>query len=160
MWLSGLTCTDQNFVQKSGMQRYAAEYGLAVLAPDTSPRGEEVPDDPEGAWDFGLGAGFYVPAQKEPWAQHYQMYSYIVDELPQLVFDYYPIRSSQVAISGHSMGGHGALMIALKNPDRFSSASAFAPIASPINCPWGKKLLQIIWEKIGSFGKNLIFVSL
>ena len=156
MWLSGLTCTDQNFVQKSGMQRYAAEYGLAVLAPDTSPRGEEVPDDPKGAWDFGLGAGFNVPAQKEPWAQHYQMYSYIVDELPQLVFDYYLSEALVLLYLVGSMGGHGALMIALKTLIGSAQLLLLHPLLLRSIVPGGKKLLQIIWEKIGSFGKNLI----
>ena len=140
-WLSGLTCTDENFVTKAGAQRYASEYGIAVVAPDTSPRGEGVPDDPDGAWDFGLGAGFYVNATEEPWAANYQMYDYIVDELPNLVAADFPVDHDRVAISGHSMGGHGALTIALKNPQRFKSASAFAPICSPLNCPWGEKAL-------------------
>ena len=140
-WLSGLTCTDENFVTKAGAQRYASEYGIAVVAPDTSPRGEGVPDDPDGAWDFGLGAGFYVNATEEPWAANYQMYDYIVDELPNLVAADFPVDHDRVAISGHSMGGHGALTIALKNPQRFQSASAFAPICSPLNCPWGEKAL-------------------
>ncbi len=118
-WLSGLTCTDENFVTKAGAQRYAAQLGLAIVAPDTSPRGEGVPDDPEGAWDFGLGAGFYVNATQEPWRRHYRMYDYIVDELPALVSAGFPVDSSRTGISGHSMGGHGALTIALKNPGRF-----------------------------------------
>ena len=140
-WLSGLTCTDENFVTKAGAQRYAAELGLAIVAPDTSPRGEGVPDDPDGAWDFGLGAGFYVNATREPWSRHYRMYDYIVDELPALVNAQFPVDSSRVGISGHSMGGHGALTIALKNPGRFRSVTAFAPICSPLNCPWGEKAL-------------------
>jgi S-formylglutathione hydrolase len=140
-WLSGLTCTDENFVAKAGAQRYAAELGLAIVAPDTSPRGEGVPDDPEGAWDFGLGAGFYVNATQEPWRRHYRMYDYIVDELPALINAGFPVDGSRAGISGHSMGGHGALIIALKNPGRFRSATAFAPICSPLNCPWGEKAL-------------------
>jgi len=140
-WLSGLTCTDENFVTKAGAQRYAAQLGLAIVAPDTSPRGEGVPDDPEGAWDFGLGAGFYVNATQEPWRQHYRMYDYIVDELPALVSAGFPVDSSRTGISGHSMGGHGALTIALKNPGRFRSVTAFAPICSPLRCPWGEKAL-------------------
>ncbi len=140
-WLSGLTCTDENFVSKAGAQRYAAEHGIAVVALDTSPRGEGVPDDPDGAWDFGLGAGFYVNATQDPWAANYRMYDYAVSELPALIETHFPVDPSRVAISGHSMGGHGALTIALRNPGRFRSVSAFAPICSPLNCPWGEKAL-------------------
>ncbi len=139
-WLSGLTCTDENFMQKAGAHRIAAELGVAIVAPDTSPRGEGVPDDPEGAWDFGLGAGFYVNATQEPWRKHYQMYDYIVEELPALVESVFPV-SQQRAITGHSMGGHGALTIAMKNPERYVAMSAFSPISNPINCPWGQKAL-------------------
>jgi S-formylglutathione hydrolase len=141
-WLSGLTCTDENFVTKAGAQQYAAEYGVAIVCPDTSPRGEGVPDDEEGSYDFGLGAGFYVNATEEPWATHYQMYDYVVEELPALINAEFPVDGSKVAISGHSMGGHGALTIALKNPERYCSVSAFSPICSPINCPWGQKALS------------------
>jgi S-formylglutathione hydrolase len=140
-WLSGLTCTDENFVNKAGAQQYAAQQGVAIVAPDTSPRGEGVPDDPEGAYDFGLGAGFYVNATQEPWSGHYQMYDYIVDELPALLAANLPIDSNRSGIFGHSMGGHGALTIALKNPDRYRSVSAFSPICSPLECPWGHKAL-------------------
>lgn len=140
-WLSGLTCTDENFVTKAGAQRYAAELGIAIVTPDTSPRGEGVPDDPEGAYDFGLGAGFYVNATQAPWSDHYHMYDYISCELPALVAAQFPVDDSRVGISGHSMGGHGALTIALKNPGRFKSVSAFAPICSPLHCPWGEKAL-------------------
>ncbi|MBT5388899.1 MAG: S-formylglutathione hydrolase [Porticoccaceae bacterium] len=140
-WLSGLTCTDENFVQKAGSQQYAAEHGIAILCPDTSPRGEGVADDPDAAYDMGLGAGFYVDATQQPWASHYQMYSYIVDELPALINAQFPVDANRVSISGHSMGGHGALSIALKNPGRFKSVSAFSPICSPLNCPWGDKTL-------------------
>ncbi|MEH6588071.1 MAG: S-formylglutathione hydrolase [Halioglobus sp.] len=140
-WLSGLTCSDENFVTKAGAQRYAAEYGIAIVTPDTSPRGEGVPDDPEGAWDFGLGAGFYVNATQAPWSQHYRMYDYVVTELPAMVAQHFPVDDTRTAISGHSMGGHGALTIALKNPGRFKSVSAFSPICSPLNCPWGEKAL-------------------
>ncbi|MDM3871873.1 S-formylglutathione hydrolase [Porticoccus sp. W117] len=140
-WLSGLTCNDENFVTKAGAQRYAAEHGIAIIAPDTSPRGDGVPDDPEGAYDLGLGAGFYVNATQAPWDKHYRMYDYVVDELPQLVAEELPHISDRAAISGHSMGGHGALTIALKNPGRFTSVSAFAPICSPLHCPWGEKAL-------------------
>lgn len=140
-WLSGLTCTDQNFVTKAGAQKYATELGIAIVCPDTSPRGDGVPDDPDGAWDFGLGAGFYVDATRQPWSKNYRMYSYIVDELPELVNANFQVDSSRVSVSGHSMGGHGALTIALKNPDSFKSVSAFSPVVSPINCPWGQKAL-------------------
>ena len=140
-WLSGLTCTDENFVNKAGAQRYAAELGLAIVAPDTSPRGEDVPDDPERAYDFGLGAGFYVNATQAPWSKHYHMYDYIVDELPALIAREFPVDASRVGLSGHSMGGHGALSIALNNPGRFLSVTAFAPICAPMRCPWGEKAL-------------------
>ena len=140
-WLSGLTCTDENFVQKAGAQRAAAEAGIAILAPDTSPRGEGVPDDPDGAWEFGLGAGFYVNATQDPWAANYRMYDYVVDELPSLVSAHLPVDLDRHGISGHSMGGHGALTIALRNPDSYRSVSAFAPICSPLECPWGHKAL-------------------
>ena len=140
-WLSGLTCTDENFVTKAGAQHYAARHGVAIVAPDTSPRGEGVPDDPEGAYDFGLGAGFYVNAVQEPWANHYQMYDYISTELPALVAAQPSIDAERAGIFGHSMGGHGALTIALKNPQNYRSVSAFSPICSPLNCPWGEKAL-------------------
>jgi S-formylglutathione hydrolase len=141
-WLSGLTCDDENFVQKAGAQQHAAEQGIAIVCPDTSPRGDGVADDPDGAYDMGLGAGFYVNATQQPWAEHYQMYSYILDELPQLINKEFPVDGERISISGHSMGGHGALTIALKNPQRFKSVSAFAPICSPLNCPWGDKVLS------------------
>jgi S-formylglutathione hydrolase len=141
-WLSGLTCSDENFVQKSGAQQYAADHGIAIVCPDTSPRGENVADDPEGSYDMGLGAGFYVNATQQPWAKHYQMYSYIADELPKLINGEFPVDPSKVSISGHSMGGHGALIIALNNPSQFKSVSAFAPICSPLNCPWGIKTMS------------------
>ncbi|MDP2713517.1 S-formylglutathione hydrolase [Rheinheimera sp.] len=137
-WLSGLTCTDENFSAKAGAQRIAAELGIALIMPDTSPRGDGVPDDADGAYDFGLGAGFYVNATREPFAQHYRMYDYIVSELPQLLEAELPV-SDKRAISGHSMGGHGALVIGLRNPQRYSSMSAFSPICNPVNCPWGIK---------------------
>lgn len=137
-WLSGLTCTDENFMQKAGAQRLAAELGLIIVAPDTSPRGEGVPDDPNAAYDFGLGAGFYVNATQEPWARHYRMYDYVTEELPALVEANFPV-SERRGVSGHSMGGHGALVCALKNPGRYQSVSAFAPIANPADCPWGEK---------------------
>jgi S-formylglutathione hydrolase len=142
LWfLSGLTCTEENFTVKAGAQRVAAELGIALIAPDTSPRGDEVPDDPDGAYDFGKGAGFYVDATEAPWAAHYRMRSYIEKELPALVGQALPLDMTRQAITGHSMGGHGALTIALRNPDRFRSVSAFAPICSPLHCPWGDKAL-------------------
>lgn len=137
-WLSGLTCTDENFMQKAGAQRMAAELGLALVAPDTSPRGAAVPGDPDGSWDFGHGAGFYVNATQAPYDRHYRMYDYVVDELPRLVEAEFPLNGLR-AISGHSMGGHGALVCALKNPGRYRSVSAFAPISNPTDCPWGHK---------------------
>lgn len=137
-WLSGLTCTDENFVHKAGAQRYAAEHNVALVAPDTSPRGAAVPDDADGSWDFGLGAGFYLDAEQSPWRKHYNMYSYITRELPQLIEQAFPV-TTQKAIMGHSMGGHGALVIALNNPQQYSSVSAFAPICAPMQCPWGEK---------------------
>ena len=135
-WLSGLTCTEQNFITKAGAQRYAAEHGIILVAPDTSPRGEDVADA-EG-YDLGKGAGFYVNATQAPWASHYRMYDYIVDELPAWV-EADPMASDWRAISGHSMGGHGALTIALKNPGRYRSVSAFSPIVAPTQVPWGQK---------------------
>ena len=138
-WLSGLTCTDQNFVTKAGAQAFAAAHGIAIVCPDTSPRGDKVPDDPDGAWDFGLGAGFYLNATQSPWSTNYQMYEYVVNELPAIIEPNFPVDSQRQAISGHSMGGHGALTIALKNPTRFRSASAFSPIVAPTQCPWGEK---------------------
>ncbi|THF62985.1 S-formylglutathione hydrolase [Pseudothauera nasutitermitis] len=135
-WLSGLTCTEQNFITKAGAQRYAAEHGILLVVPDTSPRGDEVADA-EG-YDLGKGAGFYLNATQEPWARHYRMYDYIVEELPALVEANFPATAAR-AISGHSMGGHGALTIALKNPGRYRSVSAFSPIVAPTQVPWGEK---------------------
>lgn len=137
-WLSGLTCTDENFVHKAGAQRAAAAHGVAILAPDTSPRGEGVPDAPDGAYDLGLGAGFYVNATQKPWDLHYRMADYVLDELPSLLVSQ-PVDLARQSIFGHSMGGHGALTLALNNPQRFHSVSAFAPICSPMRCPWGEK---------------------
>ena len=140
-WLSGLTCTEQNFIQKSGFAEYASRHNVIVVAPDTSPRGvdisgNDVPDD--SAYDLGQGAGFYVNATQAPWATHFQMYDYIVDELPNLIEQHFPA-SGQRSIFGHSMGGHGALMIALRNPERYASVSAFSPIVAPSQVPWGQK---------------------
>ena len=137
-WLSGLTCSDENFVHKGGAQRLAAELGVAIIAPDTSPRGAQVPGDPEGAWDFGHGAGFYLNATQQPWAENYRMHDYIVCELPALIEACLPIDGRR-AISGHSMGGHGALVCALRNPGRYRSLSAFAPISHALDSPWGQK---------------------
>lgn len=140
-FLSGLTCTEENFTHKAGAQRVAAALGLILVMPDTSPRGENVQDDANGAYDFGLGAGFYVDATLAPFAENYRMRSYIEKELPTLVEGSLNIDASRASIMGHSMGGHGALTIALRNPGKFKSVSAFAPISSPINCPWGQKAL-------------------
>jgi len=137
-WLSGLTCTDENVMQKAGIQRRAVALGLAVVAPDTSPRGPEVPTDPDGAWDFGHGAGFYVDASEAPWSRHYRMHTYVTAELPALVESELPLNDRR-GISGHSMGGHGALISALRHPGRYRSVSAFAPICRPSACPWGEK---------------------
>ncbi len=135
-WLSGLTCTDENFMHKAGALRMAAELGIAIVAPDTSPRGEDVADD--DGYDLGKGAGFYVNATQAPWNRHYQMYDYVVNELPHLIESTFPV-SDKRSIAGHSMGGHGALTIAMKNPKRYSSVSAFSPISNPMDCPWGQK---------------------
>jgi S-formylglutathione hydrolase len=140
LWfLSGLTCTDENFTTKAGAQRVAAELGLAIVAPDTSPRGDGVADDPN--YDMGQGAGFYVDATQEPWARHFRMRSYIERELPALVAEHFDVDMERQGITGHSMGGHGALTIALRNPATYRSVSAFAPISSPMRCPWGEKAL-------------------
>lgn len=135
-WLSGLTCTDENFMHKAGAQRVAAELGIAIVAPDTSPRGDAVPD--ADSYDLGKGAGFYVNATQSPWREHYRMYDYVLQELPDLIEATFPV-SKLRSISGHSMGGHGALVLALRNPARFRSVSAFSPISNPIDSPWGKK---------------------
>lgn len=155
-WLSGLTCSDENFMQKAGALRIAAELGIAIVTPDTSPRGEDVPDDANQAYDFGLGAGFYVNATEAPWDKHYQMYDYVVSELPALIEANFPVNTQRV-VSGHSMGGHGALMIALRNADLYQSVSAFSPICNPKNCPWGRKAFtgylgtdQVAWEQYDS----------
>lgn len=136
-WLSGLTCNDENFMQKAGAQRTAAELGIAIVCPDTSPRGTDLPGEHE-SFDFGSGAGFYLNATRDPWKRHYQMYDYVAGELPALVRDNFPI-SEREAISGHSMGGHGALVCALRQPERYASVSAFAPVVNPVESPWGRK---------------------
>jgi len=136
-WLSGLTCTDDNFRVKAGAQRYAAEHGLALVIPDTSPRGNDVPDAAD-RYDLGHGAGFYVDATRQPWVKHYHMYDYVVRELPALVEAEFPVIPGLKSIAGHSMGGHGALICALKNPGTYCSVSAFSPICNPVNCGWGE----------------------
>jgi S-formylglutathione hydrolase len=138
-YLSGLTCTHANVMEKGEYRRACAEHGIVFIAPDTSPRGEDVPDVPE--YDFGQGAGFYVDATRDPWAAHFRMRSYIEQELPALIAAHFPVDMDRQGITGHSMGGHGALTISLRSAGRFRSTSAFAPIASPINCPWGQKAL-------------------
>lgn len=140
-YLSGLTCTWENATVKAGFQRVAAELGLAVLCPDTSPRGLDLPGE-HTAYDFGSGAGFYVDATREPWSTNYRMYSYVTAELPAVIAPNFPVNMSRQGLFGHSMGGHGALTIALKNPGTFKSVSAFAPICSPLRCPWGEKALS------------------
>lgn len=142
-WLSGLTCTDENFMQKAGAHRLASELGLVIVTPDTSPRGDHVPDDAEKAWDFGLGAGFYVNATEEPWAKNYQMHDYIVEELPGIIEEHFFV-SDRRGISGHSMGGHGALICAFRNPGRYKSVSAFSPITNPSSVPWGRKAFGLL----------------
>nr|CAH7758232.1 unnamed protein product [Callosobruchus chinensis] len=137
-WLSGLTCSEANFIEKSGAQRYAAEHGIIIVNPDTSPRGLNIPGDSE-SWDFGVGAGFYVNATQDPWKKNYRMYSYVTEELPAIVAKNFGIAEGKQSIMGHSMGGHGALICALKNPGMYKSVSAFAPICNPSQCPWGEK---------------------
>jgi S-formylglutathione hydrolase len=146
-FLSGLTCTEENFMVKSGAQKYASEHGLMLVVPDTSPRNTGIPNEDDN-WDFGTGAGFYVDATEEPWNLHYQMYSYMVEELPTLIATHFAIQADKQGIFGHSMGGHGALVCALRNPDKFKSVSAFAPIVAPMHCPWGEKTLS------GYLGEN------
>ncbi len=140
-WLSGLTCSEENFMAKSAAQKYAAEQGLFIIAPDTSPRGLNLPGETDD-WDFGEGAGFYVNATEEPWRNNYQMQDYIVDELFQLVGKNFAVDLNRAGISGHSMGGHGAITIAFNYPQQFKSLSAFAPICAPTQCPWGMKALS------------------
>jgi S-formylglutathione hydrolase len=140
-FLSGLTCSEENFMIKCGAQRIAAELGIMLVSPDTSPRGDDVPDDPDGDYDFGLAAGFYLNATEEPWSRHYHMYDYVTQELQRAVFDNFPGDPERHGLSGHSMGGHGALTIGLRNPDMFKSISAFAPICTTLGSPWGQKAL-------------------
>ncbi|APA86737.1 S-formylglutathione hydrolase [Paraburkholderia sprentiae WSM5005] len=146
-YLAGLTCTEETFAIKAGAQRFAAQHGIALIAPDTSPRGAGVPGESD-AWDFGVGAGFYLDATQEPWARNYRMYSYVRDELRETALANLPIDGERLGIFGHSMGGHGALMLALRNPDIYRSVSAFAPIAAPMRCPWGEKAFS------GYLGEN------
>ncbi|MEM8683824.1 MAG: S-formylglutathione hydrolase [Pseudomonadota bacterium] len=140
-FLSGLTCSEENFMVKSGAQRIAAELGLMLVSPDTSPRGDDVPDDPDGDYDFGLAAGFYLNASEAPWSTYYNMYDYVTTELPSVVFDNFPGDRERHGLSGHSMGGHGALVIGLRNPGMFRSLSVFAPICTTLYSPWGQKAL-------------------
>jgi S-formylglutathione hydrolase len=140
-FLSGLTCTEENFMVKSGAQRVAAELGIMLVSPDTSPRGDGVPDDPDGEYDFGLGAGFYVNATEDPWSKHFHMYDYVTTELQTSVFENFPGDVSRHGLTGHSMGGHGALTVGLRNPQLFKSLSAFAPICTTLHSPWGQKAL-------------------
>jgi S-formylglutathione hydrolase len=139
-YLAGLTCTEETFMIKAGAQRVAAELGLMLNAPDTSPRGVSLPGDSE-SWDFGVGAGFYLDATAEPWARHYKMYSYVTQELPEIIEAHFPADMRRQGIFGHSMGGHGAITLGLRNPQRYKSISAFAPISAPKQCPWGHKAL-------------------
>lgn len=141
VWLSGLTCTEENFTVKAGAQRIAAELGIILIAPDTSPRGDDVPDDKD-SYDFAKGAGFYLDATRMPWAKNYQMQTYIRDELTAWMLDNFPIDENRIGISGHSMGGHGAITLHLKNPDLYKTCSAFAPITSPSQVPWGQKAFK------------------
>ncbi|MDZ8187288.1 MAG: S-formylglutathione hydrolase [Nostoc sp. ChiSLP02] len=141
-FLSGLTCTEENFMVKAGgVQRFAAEYGLILVAPDTSPRNTGIPGEDDD-WDYGSGAGFYIDATQEPWRQHYQMYSYVVQELPAVITANFPTQQDKQSIFGHSMGGHGALVCALRNPQLYKSVSAFAPITAPMRSPWGQKIFS------------------
>lgn len=146
-WLSGLTCTEENFISKAGAQRLAAEYGLMLVAPDTSPRNLGLAGEND-RWDFGSGASFYVDATESPWVNHYQMYSYVTEELPALIAENFSVDAARQSIFGHSMGGHGALVCALRNPSRYQSVSAFAPIAAPMSCPWGETAFR------GYLGEN------
>ena len=143
-WLSGLTCTEQNFISKSGYHQAASEHGFVVVAPDTSPRGCNIKGE-EDSWDFGTGAGFYVDATEDLWKTNYRMYSYVTKELPQLINDSFPVDPQRMSVFGHSVGGHGALICALKNPGKYKSVSAFAPLCNPVLCRWGKKSLYRIF---------------
>ncbi|XP_038658574.1 S-formylglutathione hydrolase isoform X1 [Scyliorhinus canicula] len=137
-WLSGLTCTEQNFITKAASQQAGAEHGIVIVAPDTSPRGCNIPGEDDN-WDFGTGAGFYINATKDPWKTNYRMHAYITEELPRLINANFSVNPEKMSIFGHSMGGHGALICALGNPGKYKSASALAPICNPVQCPWGQK---------------------
>ncbi len=141
-YLSGLTCTEENFTTKAGAQQFAAKYGLILVAPDTSPRNTGIPGENDD-WDLGSGAGFYVDATEAPWSRYYNMYSYVTQELPALMAAHFPVQAERQGIFGHSMGGHGALICALKNPQQYGSVSAFAPIVAPMRCPWGQKAFSV-----------------
>jgi S-formylglutathione hydrolase len=152
-YLAGLTCTEETFMIKGGAQRIAGELGLMLVAPDTSPRGVPLSGDSE-SYDFGVGAGFYLDATQEPWSRHYRMYSYITQELPAIIEAHFPVDAGRQGIFGHSMGGHGAITIGLKNPQRYKSISAFAPIAAPKQCPWGQKALpRYLGPDAGQWGQ-------
>ena len=153
-YLSGLTCTHANVTEKGEYRAACAKAGMIFVAPDTSPRGDEVPDDPDGLWDFGQGAGFYLDATEAPWDRHFNMATYIVDELPAVVAEHFPIDPARQGICGHSMGGHVALTLALKHPGRFSSVSAFAPIVAPAQVPWGRKALRHYLGEDAGVGKS------
>ncbi|MGD1805034.1 S-formylglutathione hydrolase [Dapis sp. BLCC M126] len=140
-FLSGLTCTEENFMAKAGAQQFANKYGLILVVPDTSPRNTGIVGEDDD-WDFGTGAGFYINATSEPWKKHYQMYSYVVEELPEIIAKNFPVQPDKQSIFGHSMGGHGALICALKNPEKYQSVSAFAPISALMHCPWGEKAFR------------------
>ena len=140
-FLSGLTCTHENVTEKGEYRAACAEHGVVMVCPDTSPRGEGVPDDPDGSWDFGLGAGFYLDASEAPYAEHYRMEAYVTQELPRLLAERFPIDLARHGLTGHSMGGHGALTLALKHPDQYRAVSAFAPVVAPSQVPWGQKAL-------------------
>ncbi|MDJ0732929.1 MAG: S-formylglutathione hydrolase [Nostocaceae cyanobacterium] len=146
-FLSGLTCTEENFMIKAGAQKFAAKYGLMLVVPDTSPRNTGIPGE-DDEWDFGTGAGFYVDATQKPWTSNYRMYSYVVQELPAIIAENFPAETTRQSIFGHSMGGHGALVCGLRNPQQYKSISAFAPIVAPMRCPWGQKVLS------GYLGEN------
>ena len=156
-WLSGLTCNEQNFITKAGAQQYAAQHKVIIVAPDTSPRGENIPDDT--AYDLGQGAGFYVNATEAPWSEHYKMYDYIVDELRTLIDQHFPTNKQQ-SIMGHSAGGHGALVIGLRNPEIYKSISAFSPIVAPSQVPWGKKAFTAYLGENEALWKNYDAVEL
>lgn len=152
-WLSGLTCTEQNFIQKAGAQRYAAEHGVIIVGPDTSPRGCNIEGE-DDSWDLGTGAGFYINATEDKWKNHYRMYSYVTEELPDIIVKNFPVIQEKQSIFGHSMGGHGALICALKNPGKYCSVSALAPISNPVEANWGKKIFSAYLGENKELWKN------